>query len=257
MLTLPPPTSCGVAKALKVQAKAVVEPGNDARAGQRQRHREKDADRAGAEAFGRLFVRGVDMGDGGGQHHDHDRQRDMDERDGHAGHREQKLDRLRDDAKLHQHGVDEAVIAEHHDPGIGPHHLAEEQGRHGRDQDKGFDRQACRANQRIGERIAEDQAQDRRQQAQPYGVDEHPGVERAHHPGEIGERQTADIERSGDMRTHAVLQDREHRHGKDGCRDHGRGREQLEKGPVRSWPRFRFRLIQRICRPTQTKSRAR
>ena len=99
MLTLPPPTSCGVAKALKVQAKAVVSAGDDAGRRQRQRHGEKDAHRPGAEAFGRLLVVRVDMRDRRRQHDHHDRQRHMHQRDGDAGHREQKLQRLRDDAE--------------------------------------------------------------------------------------------------------------------------------------------------------------
>ncbi len=69
------------------------------------------------------------------------------------------------------------------------------------------------AHQRIGQRIAEHQAQDRGQQAQPDGVEEHPRVERMQHRGEIGEREAADIERARNMRAQAVLQDR--RHGGD------------------------------------------
>ena len=129
MLTLPPPTSCGVAKALKVQANAVVKPATMPGAGQRQRHGQEHADRPGAEALGGLLVVRVDMGERGGQHDHHDRQRHMHERDGDAGDGEQQLQRLVDDAELEQHRVDEAVIAEHDDPGIGAHHLAQEQRR--------------------------------------------------------------------------------------------------------------------------------
>ena len=63
MLTLPPPISCGVAKALKVQANAVVTPATMPGARQRQRDRKEHAHRAGAEALGGLLVIRVDMGD--------------------------------------------------------------------------------------------------------------------------------------------------------------------------------------------------
>ena len=51
MLTRPPPIICGVANALKVQAKAVGDAGNDAGHGQRQRHGQEGAHRPGAEAY--------------------------------------------------------------------------------------------------------------------------------------------------------------------------------------------------------------
>ena len=80
MLTWPPPISCGVANALKVQANAVVTPGDDAGRRERQRHRQKGADRPGAEARGRLLIVAVDMRERRRQHDHHHRQRDMHER---------------------------------------------------------------------------------------------------------------------------------------------------------------------------------
>ena len=100
MLTLPPPISCGVAKALKVQANAVVTPATMPGIGERQRHREEDADRPGAQALGGLLVVGVDVRQRRGQHDDHQRQRHMHERDGDAGDGEQQLQRLGDDPEL-------------------------------------------------------------------------------------------------------------------------------------------------------------
>ena len=132
MLTLPPPISCGVAKALKVQANAVVTPatmpGTDSGSVTVRKTRIGPAPR---RARGLLVV-AVDVGERGRQHDHHDRQRHMHERDDHAEGGEHQLQRLLDQAGLEQHRVDEAVVAEHDDPGIGAHHLAEEQRGDGR-----------------------------------------------------------------------------------------------------------------------------
>ena len=165
--------------------------GDDAGRRQRQRHGEEGADRPGAEARGGPLVVAVDVGQRRRQHDHHDRQGDVHERDDDAERREHELHRLLDQPGLEQHRVDEAVVAEHDDPGIGAHHLAEEQRRDRDDQDRRLERDVARMHQRIGQRIADEEREERREKADPDRVEEHPRIERLQQRGEIGEREAA------------------------------------------------------------------
>ena len=92
--------------------------------------------------------------------------------------REHELQRRSMMPSLQQHRIDEAVVAEHHDPRIGPHHLAQEQRRYGDDQDSGLDQPIVGQHQRIGKRIAEHEADSRGEKAEPDGVEKDAGIKR-------------------------------------------------------------------------------
>ena len=157
MLTRPPPISCGVAKALNVQAKAVVTPATTPGIDNGSVMVRKVADRPGAEAVGRPLESRSICDSAGRQHDHHHRHGHMDKGDHHAEGGEHELDRLVDQAETAQHRIDEAVIAEHDDPGIGAHDFAEEQRRDDDDKQDRFQHRVLHAHQRVGDRIADDQ----------------------------------------------------------------------------------------------------
>ncbi len=130
----------------------------------------------------------------------------MDQRGDDAEPREHELHGRIDQPGLDQHGVQESVVAEHHDPRIGAHHLAEEQRGHRDDQDRRLERHPAGAHQRIGERIADEQRHERREKADPHGVEEDPGIERLQQRREVREREAAGLERARHISAQARLQ---------------------------------------------------
>ena len=105
--------------------------------------------------------------------------------------REHQLQRPVDQPGLEQQRVHEAVVAEHDDPRIGAHHLAEEQRRDGDDQDHRLRETLRRADQRVGQGIAQISAK-KAVRKQIHTVSRITArVERLQQAGEIVERESA------------------------------------------------------------------
>ena len=111
-----------------------------------------------------------------------------------------------------------------------PDHLAEKQRRDDGDEDERLDRHIGGEHQCISERVAHDQGEKRREEANPDRVDEDPGVKRLEQSGEIGEREAAGIERARNISAQAVLQHRDHRDGESECAERRRRHEGAEEG---------------------------
>ena len=146
--------------------------------------------------------------------------------------REHELHRLRDQAEFQQHRIDEAVVAQHDDPGIGAHHFAKEERRDDGDQHEGFGEPVANMHQRISQRIADDQSEHRRQKADPDGVDEDVSIKRLEQRREICKRKAARLQRAGNESADAILQHRRHR-GQKAERAERRGSYEAAKERLR------------------------
>ena len=156
----------------------------------------------------------------------------MDERGDDAELGEHELHGRIDQPEPEQHRVEEAVIAEHDDPGIGAHHLAEEQRRDGDHQNCGLERDVSCVHQRVGERVADEQREERREKADPHRLEKHPRIERPQQRGEVVEREASRFQRAGHICAQAVLHHRRERGGEAERAQHGRRHEQAQERPL-------------------------
>ena len=155
--------------------------------------------------------------------------------------REHDLDRLGDDAELHQGDVEEALAAEQRHPAGGAHGVADEQRQH-HQHDEHVLEARLRAREHVGEREGQHQADHRAEQRHPQRGEEDVGVER------VGEELDVVLERERLDHHHARLelveavaeqdQDRQQQaeHHDDGRRpdQHAGGRGESRRAPPRS-----------------------
>src|SRR4029078_2514686 len=92
--------------------------------------------------------------------------------------REHDLNRPFNQSELQQEGIDEAVVAEDNDPGIGPYDLAEEERRHSDNENGGLDQPVLGMHQRVGNRVRDYERTGRGKEADPDRVEADAGGER-------------------------------------------------------------------------------
>ncbi|OIQ69605.1 hypothetical protein GALL_487910 [mine drainage metagenome] len=157
----------------------------------------------------------------------------MDKRHDHAECGEHELDWLSNDPEIEQDRIDETVVAENDDPGIGPDHFSKKQRGDDNHEQNGFDDCVLGTNQRIGQRIADDQRRERGEKADPHRVKKHPRIKRLQQIGKIHKRKAARIERAGDIGTQAELEHGRHRGEKAESAEHRRRSEDTKEWLLR------------------------